>query len=72
MPWPAVEQTVRELEPMCRALVESADADGRESADGYVDAVKELAAAARKRDDPVDGAGIEPATHGFSVRCSTN
>ena len=22
--------------------------------------------------DPMDGAGIEPATHGFSVRCSTN
>ena len=104
-PWPEVERAVQEFEPMVRALRESGNADIRDAADGYVDAVRELAAATRKRDAAavragfeslrqscgdchydggvggaleddalieVDGAGIEPATHGFSVRCSTN
>ena len=49
-PWPEVEQAVRELEPMRRALLESPDDDIKASADGYADAVEKLAAAARRRD----------------------
>ena len=48
--WPVIEQTVMGFDPMCRALLESKNADIRDSADGYVDAVKEIAAAVKRRD----------------------
>ena len=49
-PWPAIEQAVQGFEPMCRALLESKNADIKDSADGYVDSVKEIAAAVKRRD----------------------
>lgn len=49
-PWPVIEQTVAGFEPMCRALLESKNADIKDSADGYVDSVKEIVAAVKKRD----------------------
>ena len=58
VPWPAVEQAVRELQPMCQALLGSADADVRGSADGYVDAVKKLVTATRNRDAAAVKAGF--------------
>ena len=48
--WPVIEQTVMGFEPMCRALLESKNADIKDSADGYVDSVKEIVAAVKKRD----------------------
>ena len=49
-PWPVIEQAVQGFEPMCRALLESTNDDIKGSADGYVDAVKELVAAVKRRD----------------------
>lgn len=48
--WPVIEQTVMGFEPMCRALLESKNADIKGSADGYVDSMKEIVAAVKKRD----------------------
>lgn len=48
--WPVVAATLPRFEEMSRALLESPDADVKGSADGYVDAVREVAAAAGKRD----------------------
>jgi|688.fasta_scaffold1146492_1 hypothetical protein len=48
--WAAIEQAVQGFEPMSRALLESKNADIKDSADGYVDAVKEVAAAVKRRD----------------------
>jgi hypothetical protein len=49
-PWPVIGQVVQGFEPMCRALLESKNADIKGSADGYVDAVKELTEAVSRRD----------------------
>ena len=49
-PWPAIEQAVQGFDPMCRALLDSANGDIKDSADGYVDAVKEIVAAVKSRD----------------------
>ena len=48
--WPAIDATLPAFQAMARALAESRDADIKESADGYVEAVGELVAAARRRD----------------------
>lgn len=48
--WPAIDATLPAFQAMARALAESRDADIKESADGYVEAVAELVAAARRRD----------------------
>lgn len=48
--WPAVDATLPGFQAMARALLESRDADIKGSADGYVDAVKEVTAAAANRD----------------------
>ena len=58
-PWPVIEQTVMAFDPMCRALLESKNADIKDSADGYVDSVKELAAAVKRRDAKGVRAGFE-------------
>jgi hypothetical protein len=58
-PWPVIEQVVQGLGPMCRALAESKNDDIKGSADGYVDAVKELAEAVRRRDAKGVRAGFE-------------
>lgn len=48
--WPAVAATLAGFDVMSRALLESRNADIKDSAGGYVDAVKDIAAATRKRD----------------------
>jgi hypothetical protein len=48
--WPEVDRIVQEFDPMCRALLASKNDDIKSSADGYVEAVKEIWAAAKKRD----------------------
>lgn len=48
--WPAIDATLPAFEAMARALAESRNADVKESADGYVEAVGEIVAAARRRD----------------------
>lgn len=48
--WPAVNATLPGFQAMARALVESRDADIKDSADGYVEAVQAVAAAAGNRD----------------------
>lgn len=48
--WRAIEALVPRFEEMSRALRESKNQEISGSADGYVDAVTELATAARKRD----------------------
>ena len=58
-PWPVIEQTVMAFDPMCRALLESKNADIKDSADGYVDSVKEIAAAVKRRDAKGVRAGFE-------------
>jgi hypothetical protein len=49
-PWPVIEQTVAGFDPMVRALLESKNDDIKDSADGYIESVKEIAAAVKKRD----------------------
>ena len=49
-PWPVIEQTVLGFDAMCRALLKSKNPDIKDSADGYVDAVKEIATAVKRRD----------------------
>jgi hypothetical protein len=49
-PWPMIEQVVLGFDPMSRALLESKSDEIKDSADGYVDAVKEIAAAVKRRD----------------------
>ncbi len=49
--WAAVERMVAGFEPMRRALAESPVAEIKESADGYIDALKGLGAAVAARDD---------------------
>lgn len=48
--WQTIEATLPQFEEMSRALRESKDDDIKGSADGYVDAVKEIVAATKKRD----------------------
>jgi hypothetical protein len=48
--WPMIEQVVLGFDPMSRALLESKSAEIKDSADGYVDAVQEIAAAVKRRD----------------------
>lgn len=48
--WQIVNATLPRFDAMSRALLESKDADVKGSADGYVEAVKELVAATTKRD----------------------
>ena len=58
-PWQVIDQAVLGFDPMCRALLESKNADIKDSADGYVDAVKEIAAAVKRRDAEGVRAGFE-------------
>ncbi|MCE9630522.1 MAG: hypothetical protein K8S94_07375 [Planctomycetia bacterium] len=48
--WKIVDATLPRFDEMSRALLESRDGDIKGSADGYVDAVKEIVAAAKQRD----------------------
>ena len=48
--WPALDQIAANFEPMCRALTASPDAEIKGSADGYVEAVRAIATAVRRRD----------------------
>lgn len=48
--WQIVEATLPRFDAMSRALLESTNDDVQGSADGYVDAVRELVAATRTRD----------------------
>jgi hypothetical protein len=57
--WPAIDATLPAFQAMARALAESRDADIKESADGYVEAVGELVAAARRRDQRSLGAAFQ-------------
>ncbi|MFM9058759.1 MAG: hypothetical protein ACKOSQ_06525 [Planctomycetaceae bacterium] len=57
--WQVVEATLPRFGEMSRALLESKDPDIKGSADGYGDAVKELVAAARKRDVQALRGGFE-------------
>ena len=63
--WAAVERAVAGFEPMCRALAESKVDDIRGSADGYLDAVKELRQAVGRRDE----AGARKAFTGLTESC---
>jgi hypothetical protein len=65
VPWDAVARAVQELEPMRRALLESADEDIKGSADGYADAVQEMAAAVRNR----DAAGVRVGFQSLTQSC---
>jgi hypothetical protein len=53
-PWPVIG-----FDSMCRALLESKNAEIKDSADGYVDAVKELATAVKRRDTNAVRTGFE-------------
>ena len=64
-PWPVIERTVAGFDPMCRALLASPNADIKGSADGYVDAVKEIAAAVKRRDEP----GLRAAFESLGQSC---
>ena len=57
--WQAIEQTVQAFEPMCRALAASRNDEIKDSADGYLTAVKDLAAAAKRRDPAGIRAGFD-------------
>lgn len=63
--WAVVERAAAGFEPMCRALAESPVADIKDSADGYIDAVKELRAAVGKRDE----AAVREAFEGLTQSC---
>ncbi|MFN9367882.1 MAG: hypothetical protein ACK6CT_03810 [Planctomycetia bacterium] len=56
--WQAVERTLPRFEAMSKALRESTNPDIKGSADGYVDAVKEIAAAAKQQDAKLLRAGF--------------
>jgi hypothetical protein len=57
--WPVIERTVMGFEPLSRALLESKNPDIKDSADGYVDAVKEIITAVKRRDAKGVRAGYE-------------
>lgn len=48
--WPVIDVTLPAFQTMARALAESRDAEIKGSADGYIEAVSALSAAAGKRD----------------------
>ncbi len=56
--WQVVERTLPGFEAMSKALQESKNADIKGSADGYVDAVKEIAAATKQKDAKLLRAGF--------------
>ena len=64
-PWPALEQVVQAFEPMCRALQESKNDEIKGSADGYIDAVKEIATAVKAR----DAAGVRKGFESLEQSC---
>lgn len=47
--WPALEAAVQGFDPMCRALLESPQEEIKGSADGYVEAIKDIAAAVKQK-----------------------
>lgn len=57
--WQVVEKTLPGFEAMSKALRESKNADIKGSADGYVDAVKEIAAATKQKDAKLLRAGFQ-------------
>ena len=57
--WQVVERTLPRFEAMSKALQESKNADIKGSADGYVDAVKEIAAATKQKDAKLLRAGFQ-------------
>lgn len=63
--WAVVERAVAGFGPMCQALAESKVEDIRGSADGYLDAVKELREAVGRRDE----AGARAAFEGLTESC---
>ncbi|MFM7136799.1 MAG: hypothetical protein ACKO1M_06990 [Planctomycetota bacterium] len=60
--WPAVDANLPAFQAMARALAESRDDDIKGSADGYVEAVGEIVAAARQRDQRSLGEAFESLT----------
>ena len=50
--WQVIDATLPRFDAMSRALLESKNDEIKGSADGYVDAVQSLVAAAKKRDAP--------------------
>jgi len=63
--WPDVERLVAEFDPMCRALLASKNDDIKGSADGYVEAVKEIWDAAKKH----DAAGVKSGYQALKDSC---
>jgi hypothetical protein len=63
--WQVIEGTLPQFEAMSKALRESRDDDIRGSADGYLDAVKEMVKAARQR----DAVAIKTAVRDLSESC---
>lgn len=63
--WPIIEQTVQAFEPMCRALAASRNDEIKDSADGYLTAVKDLAAAVKRR----DAAGVRTGFDALKQSC---
>lgn len=63
--WAVAERAVTAFEPMRRALAESHVEDIRDSADGYMDAVKEMQDAVGRRDE----VGLRRAFTGLTKSC---
>jgi len=63
--WQVVAATLPAFDAMSRALAESPDEDVKGSADGYVDSVAEIVAAARARDPK----GLRGAVESLSQTC---
>ena len=63
--WAAVERAVTAFEPMRKALADSNVADIRDSADGYMDAVKEMQDAVGRHDE----VGLRRAFTGLTKSC---
>ena len=63
--WATVATALPRLDAMARALRESPNAEIRNSADGYVDSVKELGVATRNR----DGGALREAFAGLEQTC---
>ena len=64
--WAVVDSALPRFEKMSLALAKAKDADVRDSADGYIDSVKELAAKAKIR----DAAGTREALKSMSQSCA--
>ncbi|MCA9269858.1 MAG: hypothetical protein KDA41_15365 [Planctomycetales bacterium] len=63
--WADVDDAMPRFEKMIAALAKAKDADVRDSADGYTDAVKDLLASSKKRDAP----GARKALKALSQSC---